>query len=208
MKFTLVPVALLVASTNAFAPVAKNTFEQTSALHATRKDFLNAAALSTSAAVASLLVNPGAANAAKYGPIGRSSSGVLDPKEAIVDDDRFKSAEVQKALAGIRGYLDLINQMSDALAKNSQVDLGPSIRKQLDFQDLRNNMNILNSAFDEETQRGTDRLIRVVLQDVTELETANRQKDGIPRSDRRVETMQGKLKKINIAFTDLLKFAA
>merc|ERR1712032_324125 len=206
MKFTLVPLALIVASTEAFAPVAQNTFEQTSALQATRKDFLNAAVLSTSAAVASLVANPGAANAAKYGFVGRSPSGVVDSKDAIVDEERLKSAEVQKSVNNVKGYLDLINQMDAALAKNSQVDLGPAIRKNLDFQNLRDDMNRINSAFDEETQRGTDRLIRVVLQDVTELETANRQKEGIPRSERRVETMQAKLKKLGGAFTDLLKF--
>merc|ERR1719517_232099 len=98
MKFTLLPLALLVASTDAFAPVAQNTFESTSALQATRKDFLNAAALSTSAAIASLVVNPGAANAAKYGFIGRSPSGVVEASEAIVDEDRLKSDEVQKSI--------------------------------------------------------------------------------------------------------------
>merc|ERR1712151_1401143 len=106
-----------------------------------------------------------------------------------------------------KAYANLVAEMEGALKQNSQIDLGPTIRKNLDFVQLRETLNTYNSAFDEETQRGTDRLIRVVLQDITELETANRQKDGIPRSDRRVEAMQGKLKKLNEAFSDLLKFA-
>ena len=97
--------------------------------------------------------------------------------------------------------------MQSALEANSQSNVKPVIVKELDFAALRESLNTVNSAFDEETQRGTDRLIRVILQDITELEVANNQKDGIERSPRRVETMQGKLFKLDKAFDDYLAFA-
>jgi hypothetical protein len=65
----------------------------------------------------------------------------------------------------------------------------------------------MNTAFEEDTQRGTDRLIRNIIQDITELEAANNQKEGIERSPRRLEIMMGKLAKLDKAFDDLLAFA-
>ena len=156
---------------------------------------------------ASTVVFPGMAQAAKYGFIGASPSGVLDPKDAIVDEEVFKSSAVQNAFKEVKACSNLVAQMKSNLGANSQVNLSPVLRKQFDFGKLRADLNTLNSAFDEETQRGTDRLIRGIMQDLTELETANAQKDGIERSERRVATMNAKLDKLQSAFDDLLAFA-
>ena len=72
---------------------------------------------------------------------------------------------------------------------------------------LRSALNTLNTAFDEDTQKGTDRLIRGILQDLTELETSNAQKEGIERSPRRVANLNAKLDKLQCAFNDFLAFA-
>ena len=47
---------------------------------------------------------PGAANAAKYGSLGAGSPGVLDPKDAIIDDEILGSSVVQDALKAIKEY--------------------------------------------------------------------------------------------------------
>ncbi len=134
-------------------------------------------------------------------------SAVLDPTEAIIDDEILKSGPVQKALKDVSGYAALVREMKGRLQADSQVNLGPVLRKEFDFSKLRADLNTLNTAFDEETQRGTDRLIRVILQDLSELEVANTQKEGIPRSDIRVAKMAAKLDKLQNAFDDYLKFA-
>jgi hypothetical protein len=150
---------------------------------------------------------PEQARAAKYGGFGAGSPNVLMPSDAIVDEDILKSGPVQDALGKVKGYSNLVKEMSLALDKDPQLDLGPTIRKQFDFVQLRSSLNTLNTAFDEDTQRGTDRLIRLVMQDLTELETSNRQKDGISRSDRRLDIMKGKLQKLGSSFDDFLAFA-
>jgi hypothetical protein len=150
---------------------------------------------------------PGVASAAKYGPIGATPSGVLDPKDSIVDDEIFKSSAVQSAFKEVKEYAALVGEMKSALATNSQVNLRPVLLKQFDFGKLRSSLNTLNTAFDEETQRGTDRLIRGIIQDLTELETTNEQKDGIERSERRVGNMNAKLDKLQCAFNDFIAFA-
>ena len=173
---------------------------------ASRKDFLKGIA-AVAAVPLFQLVAPEPASAAKYGGFGAGSPNVMDAKEAIVDDDILKSGAVQDALRNVKAYSTYVKELSAFLDTNPQADLGPSIRKNLDFVQLRTNLNTLNSAFDEDTQRGTDRLIRLVMQDITELETANRQKDGIARSERRLGTMKGKLDKLATSFDDFLAFA-
>eukprot|EP00977_Amphora_coffeiformis_P007300 scaffold1581_cov169-Amphora_coffeaeformis.AAC.36 len=196
---------LVLGTAAAFAPAQDARIERTTALYAeqSRKAFLaQAAGLS-----ASLLAAPLPAFAAKYGSIGAGSSAVLDPNEAEIDDDVLKSSAVQGALEKVKGYQSTVQKMKAALDSDDQANLKSYIVKELDFANLRNNLNVLNSAFEEDTQRGTDRLIRAILQDITELETANAQKDGVPRSPRRLEIMQGKLAKLDKAFGDYLAFA-
>ena len=173
----------------------------------TRSDFIAQAAAVLVSGSAALLSQPQPAQAAKYGSLGAGSPGVLDPATAEIDVAILGSSKVQDALKKIRGYKNAVNGMQSALEANSQSNVKSVIVKELDFAALRESLNTVNSAFDEETQRGTDRLIRVILQDITELEVANNQKDGIERSPRRVETMQGKLFKLDKAFDDYLAFA-
>ena len=150
---------------------------------------------------------PGVASAAQYGGVGRGSPNVLDPKDAIIDEEIFKSSEVQRAIEAIKSYSATVGEMKKALEANGQVDLGPVVRKQFDFVKLRSDLNTFNSAFDEDTQKGTDKLVRVILQDLTELETANKQKEGIERSERRIGNMMAKIDKLQLTFDNFLKFA-
>jgi len=150
---------------------------------------------------------PNPALAAKYGGFGAGSPEVLDPKDADVDRDILASGAVQDALKKIQGYQSTVRQMQNALESDPQTNVRPFIIKELDFGKLRESLNTLNTAFEEDTQRGTDRLIRNIMQDITELETANKQKEGVPRSERRLSIMQGKLQKLDQAFEDYLAFA-
>lgn len=132
---------------------------------------------------------------------------MINPSDAEIDMDILGSSKVQDALKKVKGYKSAVNTMQSALESNPQYNVKPVIVKELDFANLRDSLNVVNSAFEEDTQRGTDKLIRVILQDITELEQANAQKDGIERSPRRLEIMKGKLVKLDKAFDDYLAFA-
>ncbi|KAG7372439.1 hypothetical protein IV203_018582 [Nitzschia inconspicua] len=205
MKINLYSVVALAGSASAFAPISKPAVTTTSLYGtSTRGDFLNQIATSLVVAGGLSTAFPSVANAGwATGP----GSAVLDPKEAIIDEDILKSGPVQQALKDVTSYASIVTDMKSALQKDSQVNLGPVIKKTFDFSKLRADLNTLNSAFDEETQRGTDRLIRGILQDLTELEVANAQKEGIPRSEIRVAKMNAKLDKLQGAFNEYLKFA-
>jgi hypothetical protein len=172
----------------------------------TRSGFFRIVTASATAAAASaFVVEP--AHAAKYGSFGAGSPEVLDPSQADVDRDVLNSDKVQKALGKVRSYREAVEKMQALLRTDPQASVKGILLRELDVGGIRDTLNTVNAAFEEDTQRGTDRLIRVILQDITELETANNQKEGIDRSPRRLEIMVGKLAKLDKAFDDYLAFA-
>lgn len=182
--------------------------EKETALNAelSRQSFLSQAVVALFGSTA-LIGGQESAIAATYGSFGASSPAVIDPKDAEIDTEIMSTKVVQNAIDKIKGYKSVVAKMEASLESDSQVNLNSVILKELDFANLRESFNIYNSAFEEDTQRGTDRLIRVIMQDITELEIANKQKDDIARSPRRVETMKGKLAKLDQAFSDILAYS-
>jgi len=189
-------------------PLAMSADSESSSTNPTRHQFLQT--LTTSALLTTMTLTTSSlpASAAKYGGFGADSPNVLDPKTATIDRDILASESCQKAIASITQYSKAVKFLQDKLKENDQTDIGPFLRKEFDFTKLRSDLNAVNEAFDEDTQRGTDRLVRLVLQDITELEAANRQKEGVPRSEKRLGIMQGKLSKLDRAFSDFLAFVA
>ena len=106
----------------------------------------------------------------------------------------------------MRGYKQSVVDMRKALAADSQADIGPKVRKDFDFSVLRTDLNAINAALDEDTQRGTDRIVRAILQDITELEVTQKQKPGVPRSETRLNNVCRKLEKLEKSFDDYLAF--
>mmetsp|Transcript_6881 Transcript_6881/g.10141 ORF Transcript_6881/g.10141 Transcript_6881/m.10141 type:complete len:208 (+) Transcript_6881:117-740(+) len=206
MKLALTT-SLLVASVGAFspsfAPVRTNT--AINAEQMSRSAFLQTS-LTAAAATFVTLASPQEASAAKYGSVGRDSSAVLDPKDAIIDDEILATEAVQKSISNLKAYLNIVQKLKANVASNGQADIVPMIRTDLDFVALRGAMNTLTTAFDEDTQRGTDRLVRIIIQDISELEANSKLKEGIPRSEKRLVVINGKLDKLEKAFSDLLAF--
>mmetsp|Transcript_51611 Transcript_51611/g.109754 ORF Transcript_51611/g.109754 Transcript_51611/m.109754 type:complete len:209 (+) Transcript_51611:315-941(+) len=207
MKFTAFITSLLFLGSAAFAPGAGNARSST-ALSAEKGATSRIEFLQRSAALAaSLTLLPGQANAAKYGGFGAGSPEVIDPKDAIVDSDILKSDSVQSAIKSVRGYKQSVLDMKSSLASDNQADIGPKIRKDFDFSIVRTDLNSINAALDEDTQRGTDRIVRAILQDITELEVTQKQKPGVARSETRLGNVIRKLDKLEKSFDDYLAFA-
>ena len=63
-----------------------------------------------------------------------------------------------------------------------------------------------NTAFSEDTQRGTDRLIRNIIQNVGELEKESKQKAGKPRADTKVAVIVRRLDATANSLAELSQF--
>lgn len=131
---------------------------------------------------------------------------VLAPSADALDRDLLKSSAVQDALKDVAFYANVADEMQKQLAENPQLDLKGAIVKYFPFDKIRAALNTANTALDEDTQRGTDRLVRNIIQDISELEAANYLKPGVTRSERKIEIMNRKLQKLEAAFSDFSKF--
>ena len=159
-------------------------------------------ALATGTGMAALVAAPFSASA---GWLSGPGAEVLEPNSAAVDKEVLGSAAVQKSLRNTLGYLKAVKQIEAEMNKDPQADVRTFV-KVFAFDKIRTDLNTVNTALDEDTQRGTDRLIRATIQDITEIETSGILKPGIPRSERKIGIIKAKLAKLDAAFTDFLKF--
>jgi len=144
--------------------------------------------------------------AANYGGFGSTYSEVLDPKTAVLADDAKGSEDVKAGIAGISDLQKTVANLKADLQKDSQVDLFDRVRKELNPGNARIVLNKYNQAFSEDTQRGTDRLIRAFLQDITELSREVQVKPGKPRADTKVNIVVKRLDAAEKALADLSAF--
>jgi hypothetical protein len=144
------------------------------------------------------------AHAANYGGFGSTYSGVVDPKDAQLNDETKDSEDVKAGKAGLGEILTKVQALKADLEKDNQLDVVSRLQSQLNPAPIRITLNKYNSAFTEDTQRGTDRLIRTILQDITELQREGTMKAGKQRSETKVNAIQ---KRLSAAEKDLISLS-
>merc|ERR1719253_1156570 len=104
-------------------------------------------------------------------------SETIDPKAAVIEGD---VGAVSGDLTKVKGWAETARKFAAAVEASPQADVGADIKKAFPLGKMRLSLNTVASVFDEDTQRGTDRLIRNVLQDVAEAldAAAFKTKDG------------------------------
>lgn len=107
----------------------------------------------------------------------RCRSKVLAPKDADLVEDVANNENVKAGKTALKNYISIAQSLCQDLKQDAQLDVRSRL-KELGSADVRTNLNKFNEAFSEDTQRGTDRLIRVALQDITELKKDSVVKDG------------------------------
>merc|ERR1712023_503999 len=83
----------------------------------------------------------------------KTYSEVLAPKDADFVEDVANNENVKAGKTALKNYISIAQSLCQDLKQDAQLDVRSKF----------------NEAFSEDTQRGTDRLIRVALQDITEL---------------------------------------
>ena len=145
-------------------------------------------------------------NAANYGGFGSTYAEVVDPKD-VQYSDSAGSEDVKSGLAALKTFKATIGAMKADLAKDTNIELTARVKKELPIGSVRNSLNKYNSAFSEDTQRGTDRLIRNLVQDLAELDRETLVKAGRPRSEAKVTAINKRLTAAEDALAGLEAFA-
>ena len=131
---------------------------------------------------------------------------VIDPKDAIFNDETKNSDDVKAGVRGLKEIQSNVQQLINDIKKDNQINLTTRLSKDLNVGYVRNTLNKFNSAFSEDTQRGTDRLIRAVVQDIEELESKIQVKPGKERSEVRVNLILKRLQATSDSLDTLSKF--
>lgn len=154
-----------------------------------------------------------APNASAVGGAGGSFSSTVFPKEGLsaltpgkvsVDQAIVKDPKTQQALKDLQEYRKKVAAIMAEFKGNPQMDVGGAIRKTFNLSVLRDDLNKVNLVFDEETQKSTDRVVRAIIQDIQEVETAAVVKKGYERSPKKVERTKRWIEQLEGDFDKLL----
>ncbi|KAG5193158.1 hypothetical protein JKP88DRAFT_214451 [Tribonema minus] len=157
-------------------------------------------------ALAGLTAFSQGASAAKYFGDKNDYPEVVKPEDAVKDDAAFGSAETKSAVSDIKGYKQAVVELQSALKADPQADLRSQLKRSFEYSKLRTSLNTAGAAFDEDSQRGLDRITRLILQDAVEFEEASKLKPGTTRNQRKLSLMTTKLTKLSSELDEMLKF--
>lgn len=179
-----------------------------------RRQLLSGATAAVTAAILSATATPAPANAG----LESAFSKILFPKEGfnapdtlkassnVVNQAALKSKEAQQALERLRGYNASISELYTKFKSDPQIELSSSVRKMVSISDLRNALNVVNEAIDEDSQFETDKVVRGIIQDIGELENAGYVKKGSTRTPKKIDRTTDWFVKLTGDFTRLLAF--
>lgn len=181
-----------------------------------RRSLLSGAA--AAAAVAALSVSAPAPARAESGGIagvlsrtffpksGFNAPEVIKPADIAKDVEALNSASVKGAIQKLASYRDAATALRKDFKADPQLAVGAKARALFTISDLRNVLNEVDSIFDEDSQKETDRVVRRIIQDVEELETSAAVRPGTPRSPKKVDRVERWFEKLDSDFERLLSF--
>jgi hypothetical protein len=210
MSFTLFILVLvsIIACSSAWGVVNNNNKCNRNIVMSNNKFFGKQITTSIVALISSVAITASPVNADGKSPLylGGSYAEVVDPKNAIYNDELKNSDDVKAGVSGLAELTKSVQNIKADLNKDSNVDLVGRVAKELNVGKIRTVLNKYNQAFSEDTQRGTDRLIRGIVQDVQELERDVVVKAGKPRSESKIKNLTKRLDATEAAFNELAAF--
>lgn len=134
--------------------------------------------------------------AANYGGFGSTSAEVVQPKDAVIDSELASTDDFKKGAEGLAKALQTVKSIKADFNKNNQIDVGGRVRAELPTATIRGDLNKYSAAFSEDTQKGSDRLIRRVIQGFTEIDRESQVKEGKTRSSAKISALEKRLSTI------------
>ncbi|KAA8494091.1 hypothetical protein FVE85_4066 [Porphyridium purpureum] len=145
---------------------------------------------------------------AQAGAGGAFSSTVFPkasfPDKLDMDKEALKDPKVQAGLKDLRKYRSALDKVLADFKADPQMDVAAKMRAEFSVSQLRNDLNSVNAVFDEETQKATDRVVRAIIQDIREIETAAVVKKGYERTPKKIEKTTGWITQMQNDFDKLL----
>lgn len=181
-----------------------------------RRSLLTTGATAAAALLAAAAL-PAPASADNARGLERAFSKVLFPKtgfnapdsqvnSSTIDKAILSSSDGKAALSKIEAYSKGISDLYASFKLNPQLELSDPVRKLISISQLRNALNVINEAIDEDGQTQTDKVVRGIIQDIGELENVSYVKKGAARTPKKIERTMDWFEKVTGDFTRLLSF--
>lgn len=107
-----------------------------------------------------------------------------DAGVVTIDKEQLAKPELQAGLKDLAANKGKVEALYAGFKENNNLQLSASIQS-FSIVKLRDDLNKLTLALDEDTQLKTDKLVRVIIQDLVELEQATRLKEGAARTPKK-----------------------
>lgn len=137
---------------------------------------------------------------------GFNAPEAIKPADIAKDAEALGTASVKGAISKLASYRDAVAALRKDFKADPQLAVGAKARALFTISDLRDVLNEVDSVFDEESQKETDRVVRRIIQDVEELETSAAVRPGTPRSPKKIDRVDRWFDKLDSDFERLLSF--
>jgi hypothetical protein len=137
---------------------------------------------------------------------GGSYSEVVAPGDAVIDSELSSSEEFKKGLEGLGKVSAAVKALKGDFVKNNQLDVISRLSSDFNLSYIRSSLNSYSAAFSEDTQKGGDRLIRQVIQGLTELSREANVKEGKTRSIAKTEAVLKRLSAVDESLDTLAAY--
>lgn len=108
-----------------------------------------------------------------------------DAGVAQINAEELAKPELQKSLANLQATRAKVAGLFDSFKQDNNMQLSEQLQG-FSIVALRNDLNTLTGALDEDTQIKTDRIVRVIIQDLVELDQAVKVKKDMARTPKKV----------------------
>lgn len=131
--------------------------------------------------------------------------GDAAPAAGDVDKEILGSKDVQRDLAILVKYSKVAKDLAAQFEAEPQSDIKPIVAS-FNRAEIRTAMNSVGTVFSEDFQKQSDRLVRNVIQDLSELDSLDAIKEGATRSPKKIKSVARFTVKLDKDLAEFLSF--
>lgn len=128
------------------------------------------------------------------------------PLAGSIDKKLLETGSGKEAIESLRKYQSAVDELYAEFKADPQTKLSPRVASAFKISELREVLNTFTEAFDENSQRETDKVVRNIIQDVGELQTAAALREGTTRTQKKIDRTTDWFEKLVTDFKRLMAF--
>ena len=132
--------------------------------------------------------------------------GDAAPAATEIDAAVRDSSAVQADLKKVQQYATMAKELNAKFLADPQADIKPLVNA-FNRAELRTALNSVNSIFSEDFQKNSDRIVRNIIQDLSEMDSVVGLKDGVARSRKKIVSVERFCSKLEKDLNEFLSYA-